>query len=119
MVDANGKPFGDVRAPSSLAAVPFGDYRLISICAALVSSYHQPSGNVTERIRHVYCHCIATNVGATLCRDRSDFELLFLRSPTSNGLITGDQPVVNLLATHDGTEPSELALYYPLFPLWP
>ena len=72
--------------------------------------------DTAERIRHVYCHCIATNVGATLYRDRHDFELLFLRSPTAQGLITGDQPVVNLLATHDGTEPSELALYYPLNP---
>ena len=34
MAAANGKPFGDVRAPSSLAAVPFGGHRLISICAA-------------------------------------------------------------------------------------
>ena len=33
-----------------------------------------------------------------------------------NVLVTGDQPVVNLLATRDGTEPSELALYYPLTP---
>ena len=72
--------------------------------------------DTAERICHVYCHCIATNVGATLYRDRADFELLFLRSPTPLGLITGDQPVVNLLATHDGSEPSELALYYPLTP---
>ena len=69
-----------------------------------------------ERVRHVFCHCIATNVGWTLYRDRADFELLFLRSPTPECLVTGDQPVVNLLATHDGTEPAELALYYPLTP---
>ena len=72
--------------------------------------------DTAERIRHVFCHCIATNVGASLYRDRDDFELLFLRSPAPQCLITGDQPVVNLLATHDGTEPSELALYYPLTP---
>ena len=72
--------------------------------------------DTAERIRHVFCHCTATNVGATLYRDRADFELLFLRSPTPEGLVTGDQPVVNLLTTHDGTEPAELALYYPLTP---
>ena len=74
------------------------------------------STDTAERIRHVFCHCTATNVGATLYRDRANFELLFLRSPTPEGIITGDQPVVNLLATHDGTEPAELALYYPLSP---
>ena len=72
--------------------------------------------DTAERIHHVFCHCIATNVGASLYCDRDDFELLFLRSPAPQCLITGDQPVVNLLATHDGTEPSEVALYYPLTP---
>ena len=72
--------------------------------------------DTAERIRHVFCHCIATNVGASLYGDRDNFELLFLRSPPPQGLITGDQPVVNLLATHDGTAPSEVALYYPLTP---
>ena len=74
------------------------------------------SADSAERVRHVFCHCVATNVGWTLYRDRADFELLFLRSPTPESLVTGDQPVVNLLATRDGTEPTELALYYPLTP---
>lgn len=72
--------------------------------------------DTAERIRHVFCHCIATNVGASLYGDRHHFELLFLRSPTPQGLITGDQPVVNLLATHDGDAPAEVAFYYPLTP---
>ena len=72
--------------------------------------------DTATRIRHVLCHCAATNVGATLYRDRADFELLFLRPPMPESLITGDQPIVNLLAKHDGTEPAELAFYYPLTP---
>lgn len=72
--------------------------------------------DTAERIRHVYCHCIATNLGASLYVDRKKFELLFVECPTERGLITGDQPVVNILGTDDDSAPLEIALYYPLSP---
>ena len=68
------------------------------------------------RIRHLYCHCLATNLGASLYSDRKDFELLFVDAPADDRLITGDQPMVNILAKNDGAPPRELALYYPLSP---
>ena len=72
--------------------------------------------DTAKRIRHVYCHCIATNLGASLYSDREKFELLYLQCPPEQTLITGDQPVVNILDTHDGTPPQDIALYYPLSP---
>ena len=68
------------------------------------------------RIRHLYCHCLATNMGASLYGDREDLELLFVDAPADERLITGDHPMVNVLGTDDGSQPLELALYYPLSP---
>ena len=69
-----------------------------------------------RRIRNVYCHCIANNLGGSLYVDRHNFELVFVEPPPGRGLVTGDQPLVNLLATEDGRVPREMALYYPLAP---
>ena len=74
-----------------------------------------PAGTAA-RIRHVYCHCIAENLGASLYADRERFELLFVECAPDHRLVTGDQPVVNILGTKDGTAPEEIALYYPLSP---
>ena len=75
------------------------------------------SPDTAQRIRHLYCHCIATNIGGSLYVDRKKFELVFVDTPRKRGLITGDQPLVNLLSTDDGTAPPEIALYYPLSPI--
>lgn len=69
-----------------------------------------------RRIRNVYCHCIANNLGGSLYVDRHNFELVFVEPLPGQGLVTGDQPLVNLLATEDGTAPQEMVLYYPLTP---
>ena len=58
----------------------------------------------------------ATNLGASLFFDRKKVEITFLENKTDLGFITGDQPIVNLLATRDGSPPEELAFYYPLAP---
>ena len=72
--------------------------------------------DVAQRIRNVYCHCIASNLGASLYRDRSTFELIFVHASSPTEFITGDQPIVNILGTFDERETHELALYYPLSP---
>ena len=69
-----------------------------------------------RRIRNVYCYCIANNLGGSLYVDRHNFELVFVDSPPGQGLLTGDQPLVNLLATEDGRAPQEMVFYYPLAP---
>lgn len=68
------------------------------------------------RLTNLVCHIGATNVGASLFVDRSEFDIVFLDDRDRVGFITGDQPVVNLLGTGDGSETTELILYYPLSP---
>nr|WP_198148547.1 DUF4238 domain-containing protein [Sphingomonas sp. Y57] len=54
----------------------------------------------------------ATNVGASLYRQRRSYRLLFLPNETDIPFITGDQPIINLI----GIETEELDFYYPLSP---
>ena len=69
-----------------------------------------------SRLKNIVCHMGAANVGSSLFVDRNEFDIVFLESGGESGFITGDQPVVNLMGTGDGTETTELALYYPLSP---
>ncbi len=67
--------------------------------------------------KHLVCHCTAENLGASLFVDRSEFEILFLRSGPDHEFLTGDQPIVNLYgAISMDSPPTETALYYPLKP---
>ena len=68
------------------------------------------------RLSNIVCHIGAVNVGGSLFVDRNQFDIVFLDDGDDVGFITGDQPVVNLLGTGDGSETTELALYYPLSP---
>ena len=74
-------------------------------------------GKDFSHLKHIVCHIAAVNVGATLYRDRNDFNIVFLEARHDVGFITGDQPVVNICGTEDGSETSELAFYYPLSPI--
>ena len=69
-----------------------------------------------SHLKHIMCHIGAVNVGGSLFVNRNDFDLVFWESSDDVGFITGDQPVVNLLGSGDGTQTTELALYYPLSP---
>ncbi len=69
-----------------------------------------------SRLGNIICHMAATNVGSTLFRDRREFDIVFLENGTDIGFVTGDQPVVNLLGTEDGSDPKEIIFYYPLSP---
>ena len=68
-------------------------------------------------LANVVSHIGAENVGASLFVDRNEFDIIFLESKGNIEFITGDQPVVNLLGTGDGSETTELALYYPISPV--
>ena len=67
-------------------------------------------------LRNIVCHIGAVNVGASLFVDRKEFDIVFLERGGKSRFITGDQPVANLMGTGDGTETTELALYYPVSP---
>ena len=68
------------------------------------------------RLTNIVCHMAATNVGGTLFRDRKEFDIVFLGVKDDIGFVTGDQPMVNLLGTDDGSDPEEIIFYYPLSP---
>lgn len=65
-----------------------------------------------SRLHHVFCYCCAENFGGSLFVDRRRLRFSFLRNHGA-GLITGDQPIVNVARgetlTHD-----DVMLYYPL-----
>ena len=69
-----------------------------------------------SHLKNLMAYFGATNVGASLFRDRDKFEIVFVENKTDRGFIAGDQPIVNLLATQDDVPPEELAFYYPLAP---
>ena len=69
-----------------------------------------------SRLKNLMSLFGATNLGASLFFDRKKFEITFLENKTDLGFITGDQLIVNLLATRDGSPPEELA-FYPAFPV--
>ena len=74
------------------------------------------NGQDFSHLTNTMCAFFANNLGGTLFVDRSDFSINFLNAPNGTSFITGDQPIVNLLATGDDTPPKELALYYPISP---
>ena len=69
-----------------------------------------------KRISPLLCHCAAVNVGQSLYLDRQTLEIILVEGPAGGEFITGDQPVVNILAKGDGTPPEEIAFFYPLCP---
>ena len=72
--------------------------------------------NDIGRFANLICHIHAENVGSSLYGDRRDLDIAFLTNVNELGFLTGDQPIVNLMGTGDGTETRELIFYYPLSP---
>ena len=74
---------------------------------------NSPLGDDFSHLTNFVCHFGAVNLGASLYVDRRDLKFTFLENTTDVGFITGDQPLVNLLATpHEN--PEELVVFYPL-----
>ena len=75
------------------------------------------SGHDFAHLTNIVCHIVAENLGASLFVDRNKFDIIFLESRNGREFITGDQPIVNLLDTGEGSEPTDVVLYYPLSPV--
>lgn len=71
------------------------------------------SGHSFERTSFVFNHIFATTVGASIFRERDVYKIVFLKNSTKIPLITGEQPVLNLI-NPEGT--NEVELYYPVSP---
>lgn len=74
------------------------------------------NGHDFSNLTNLWAYCVANNMGASLYYDRNYFEVVFLDATASFEFVTGDQPIVNLMGTRDGTPPKEVAFYYPLGP---
>lgn len=71
------------------------------------------TGHDPRRTAGILNHIYATNLGASLFRERQRFQIVFLQNATSIPFITGDQPVINML---DPKKTDDVELYYPLSP---
>ena len=68
-----------------------------------------------SRCWNITVHMFSFNIGLSLFRERKRRSLILLENKTDLPFITGDQPIVNLLAA--GTTPPEaLSVYYPVSP---
>lgn len=70
-------------------------------------------GHSFERTAFLFNHIYAISAGASVYRDRDAYKIIFLKNTTGIPLITGDQPVLNLL---DPTDTADIELYYPVSP---
>lgn len=70
-------------------------------------------GHSFERTALLFNHIYAISAGASVYRDREAYKIIFLKNTTGIPLITGDQPVLNLL---DPTDTEDIELYYPVSP---
>jgi hypothetical protein len=62
-------------------------------------------------------HIFATNIGASLYRDRRRLGITLLKTTSDIELITADQPLINLRAiSPGGGRDDEFQLYYPIAP---
>ena len=73
-------------------------------------------GMSLERAWNVLRHMMAVNAGGSLMLERKTRPLILLENETDVPFITGDQPVINLLAPASGEPPRLLAFYYPVSP---
>jgi hypothetical protein len=86
-------------------------FRTAKMRNAMVAIDH-PLPHEMARTWPIEAFIYATNVGASLFRQRRECRIVFLRNRATIPLITGDQPVINLT----GAEDEELNFYYPLTP---
>ncbi|MBU2753642.1 DUF4238 domain-containing protein [Acidithiobacillus sp. CV18-3] len=70
-------------------------------------------GHSFERTALIFNHIYATSAAASLYLDRERYKIAFLKNSTGAPLLTGDQPVINLL---DPAGTDEVELYYPISP---
>lgn len=69
------------------------------------------SANATNFLSYI----LACNLGLSFAAERELLEIVFLETNTPR-FVTGDQPVINLLANRFGGDTSDIIFYYPLSP---
>ena len=67
-------------------------------------------------LANIVCYISAVNLGSNLVSERKDFDIVFLESNEGQYFVTGDQPVINLMANRHGGDTTEIIFFYPLSP---
>lgn len=73
-------------------------------------------GRDHSRLTNIMCNIWATIMAFNLYHIGHDFDIVFLENNGSLGFVTGDQPVINLLANRHGGDTTGTTFYYPLSP---
>lgn len=67
-------------------------------------------------VANIMCYIAGTNIGGSLYGERKNFDVVFVECGGNNNFVTGDQPVINLMANRHGGDTTRTILYYPLSP---
>ena len=73
-------------------------------------------GRDFSKLTNVMCYISATTMAFNLYQIDHDFDIVFLENSGNLGFVTGDQPVINLLANRHGGDTTGTTFYYPLSP---
>ncbi len=71
--------------------------------------------NTSANVANIVSYISACNIGYTLFALSETFDIIFLENEEP-GIVTGDQPVINLLGNRFGGDTTGTAFYYPLSP---
>ena len=69
-----------------------------------------------SKLANIICYINAVKIAFTLYSMNDELDIAFLENSENLGFVTGDQPVINLLANRGGGSTTGTTLYYPLSP---
>ncbi len=74
------------------------------------------AGSFAKGVEQVLAHIHGETMGGLLYSQRSGHRGIVLQNDTDRAFVSGDQPIINLLAPLDDSAPTKTVLYYPLSP---
>ena len=73
-------------------------------------------GRDLSKLTNVMCYIWATTMAFNLFHIDHDFDIVFLENRGNLGFVTGDQPLINILANRYDGDTTGTTFYYPLSP---
>lgn len=74
-----------------------------------------PERNYSKLV-NIMCYINAVKIAFTLYSMNDELDIVFLENNKNLNFVSGDQPVINLLANRSGGSTTETTFYYPLSP---
>lgn len=75
----------------------------------------QSQPHTSANLTNTLCYIMACNIGFSFFAEKESLEFVFLENREPS-FVTGDQPVINLLANRFGGDTTDTIFYYPLSP---